>query len=332
MAEPITARAGRLAELSVFADCSIVDLCPLAEVLQPLKAEAGEILMRQGERADFFLIIATGSARVCHENDDRSIAGIEVAAGTLIGEIALLRGTARVATVTAADELSGWVGDDDAFDVMIGLPGVLTRLLSIARQRMAVFVTPIPIRLQDGTRLYLRPVLPGDSARTVNGPVEFSGETLFRRFMTARDPTQELMDYLFEVDYIDHFVWVILDGEEGNLVADARFVRDERDRGVAEIAFIVGDDYQGRGVGSFLMKALAVAARVGGVETFTARVLSDNVAMRSILDRFGASWEREDIGVVTTAIDVPDLNGIHLPEQMIAQIADLTRQVTRAVS
>jgi GNAT superfamily N-acetyltransferase len=43
-------------------------------------------------------------------------------------------------------------------------------------------------------------------------------------------------------------------------------VRDERDRTTAEIAFIVGDEYQGRGVGSFLMKALVLAARVGGVE------------------------------------------------------------------
>src|SRR5207344_3514311 len=80
----------------------------------------------------------------------------------------------------------------------------------------------------------------------------------------------------------------------GNIVADVRYVREQPGQPVAEIAFIVGDEYQGRGIGSFLMKALVVAARVGGIEKFTARVLSENQPMRAILDKFGAEWERED--------------------------------------
>ena len=332
MADTITERACRLAALPVFAGCRAADLYPLAAVLHPLRATSGETLMHQGQRADFFLIIEAGEARVHHEDPDGDTTDIEVPVGSVIGEIALLRHTARVATVTATAELSGFVGDGVAFDVMIELPGVLEKLLNTARQRLAAFLTPVRIRLHDGTELFLRPVLPGDNARAVSGRVEFSDETLFRRFMTTRDPTGALMEYLFEVDYIDHFVWVVLDAQDGNLIADARFVRDEIDRHIAEIAFIVGDDYQGRGVGSFLMKALAVAARVAGVEKFTARVLSDNLPMRTILDRFGASWEREDVGVVTTVIEVPDLNSIHLPEELIDQIADVARQAMRSMS
>jgi hypothetical protein len=70
-----------------------------------------------------------------------------------------------VATVLAAGEVTGWVGRDDAFDTLIELPGVLNTLVRTARQRMAAFITPIPIHLADGTELLLRPVLPGDSAR-----------------------------------------------------------------------------------------------------------------------------------------------------------------------
>ena len=72
------------------------------------------------------------------------------------------------------------------------------------------------------------------------------------------------------------------------VVADARFVRDESDPTVAEVAFIVGDAYQGRGIGTFLIGALAVAARCDGVQRFSARVLAENYPMRKILDRFGA--------------------------------------------
>ena len=186
---------------------------------------------------------------------------------------------------------------------MVHIPGIMPRLLRTVRQRLAAFITPIPIRVRDGTRLMLRPVLPGDSERTVHGHVQFSSETLYRRFMTARLPTPALMHYLSEVDYVDHFVWVVTDGSDP--VADARFVRDESDPTVAEIAFTVADAYQGRGIGSFLIGALSIAARVNGVERFSARMLSDNVPMRAIMDHYGAVWQREDVGVITTVIDVP---------------------------
>jgi len=332
VAELITQRANQLATLSVFADCFGADLYPLAALLSPRYARPGEILMSQGDLADFFLIIETGSARVLHTDTDGVAVTIDVPAGQIIGEIALLRRSRRTATVIAEQEVHGWVGDDDAFDLLIELPGVLRSLLSTARQRLAAFITPIPVRMPDGTELFLRPVLPGDNARTIDGPVEFSSDTLYRRFMTARQPTAALMNYLFQVDYVDHFVWVMLDAEEGNVVADARYVREEAERTRAEVAFIVGDEYQGRGLGSFLMKALVIAAHVGGVEKFTARVLSDNLAMRTILDRFGASWVREDLGVVTTEIDVPDLARVHLPKPLTARIGDVARQVIRAVS
>ena len=264
MAEWITARANELANLSVFADCFGADLYPLALLVEPVRAEAGDVLMRQGEPADFFLIIARGSAVVQHTDPDGATAEINVDAGRILGEIALLRHSTRIATVIAAEELSGWTGDDDAFDQLIELPGVLAMLVRTARQRVAAFIEPIPFRLRDGTELFLRPVLPGDGVRAEKGPVEFSAETMYRRFMTAREPTQALIDYLSQVDYVNHFVWVVVDAEEGNIVADVRYVREQPGQPVAEIAFIVGDEYQGRGIGSFLMKALVVAARVGG--------------------------------------------------------------------
>jgi hypothetical protein len=67
-------------------------------------------------------------------------------------------------------------------------------------------------KLNPETVLFLRPVLPGDTERANHPAVEFSEETLYRRFMSTRAPTPNLLHYLFHVDYVDHFVWVLVDG------------------------------------------------------------------------------------------------------------------------
>ena len=137
------------------------------------------------------------------------------------------------------------------------------------------------------------------------------------------------MDYLAEVDYVDHFVWVMTD-QDGHPMADARFVRDDDEPGVAEIAFTVADAYQGRGIGSFLIAALSVAARVAGVEKFSGRMLADNVAMRTIVDHYGAFWQRDDVGVVTAVIDVPYLR--RLPLSRVILVASIKQHCTPGYS
>jgi hypothetical protein len=53
--------------------------------------------------------------------------------------------------------------------------------------------------------------------------------------------------------------------------------------------------------------------------------------MRSIMDHYGALYERDDVGVVTTVIDVPDLRDLPLSRDMTADIKRVARQVIRAV-
>jgi CRP-like cAMP-binding protein len=323
--------ADELAALEVFAGCSAEALTPLAAQLRPLTAAPGQVLMQQGELAVSFLIIGSGRAEVTHTGVDGHPTVVGLTPGLIVGEIALLRDAPRTATVIATERLTGWVGGREAFATMLEIPGMMDKLVRTARQRLAALITPIPVRMRDGTELYLRPVLPGDNERTIHGPVEFSSDTLYRRFQSARTPTRSLMRYLFEVDYVDHFVFVMTDGLDGPVVADARFVRDENDPTVAEVAFIVGDAYQGRGIGTFLMGALAVAAGYDGVQHFTARVLTENYPMRAILDHFGAVWHRDDLGVVTTVVDVPKPSELPCSAELVQQIRAVTRQVIRAV-
>lgn len=284
--------------------------------------------MRQGEQALSFLLIGSGSAEVMHVGDDDTVVVEQLLPGMIVGEIALLRDIPRTATVTTLEPLTGWIGGKEALTQMMHVPGIMERLVRTVRQRLAAFITPIPVRVRDGTELLLRPVLPGDSERTVHGHVHFSSETIYRRFMSARVPSLAMMQYLAEVDYVDHFVWVMVDGTDP--IADARFVRDDRDPTVAEIAFTVADAYQGRGIGTFLIGALAVAARVDGVERFSARMLSDNLPMRTIMDQHGAVWQRDDIGVITTIIDVP--RNLGFGRDLESRIRQVARQVIEVVS
>jgi protein lysine acetyltransferase len=195
-----------LAALDMFADIPAHDLAALAANLEPLHAAAGEILMRQGEKAESFSIITSGRVEIRHTGPDGQVAVTELSPGTIVGEIALLRHQPRTATVIAKDDVCGYVGHNDAFECMLAPPVVAERMVRTARQRLAAYIAPIPVLAQDGTEVLLRPVLPGDAER-FNSSGSFSRQTLYRRYQGGA-PTDARLAYLFEVDYVDHFVWV----------------------------------------------------------------------------------------------------------------------------
>ena len=78
------------------------------------------------------------------------------------------------------------------------------------------------------------------------------------------------------------------------------------------------------------MDALIISARAGGVQRFTARLLADNLAMRHILERYGAEWERDEPGVVVTQFDVPEPDTLRVDPDLADEIRSVTRQVVRA--
>jgi protein lysine acetyltransferase len=317
-----------LAALNVFADIRAEDLAPLAANLEPLHAAAGEVLMRQGEQAVSFAIIASGRVEIRHLGTDGQIAVTELSPATIVGEIALLRNAPRTATVIAKDDVCGYVGYDVAFECMLAMPMLADRMVRTARQRLAAYIVPIPVSTKDGAGLWLRPVLPGDAERfKSNG--SFSRQTLYRRYQGGA-PTKGRLAYLFEVDYVDHFVWVVTDGVDGPVIADARFIRDENDLASAEVALTVADAYQGRGIGTLLLGALAVAARVDGIERFHGRVLSDNPPARALGDKVNARWEQEEPGVLVPTGEIPAFADLPLDYDTRRQIQQVARQVIRA--
>ena len=106
------------------------------------------------------------------------------------------------------------------------------------------------------------------------------------------------------VDHLRREALVVLDGT-GAIVAVGRFdILDGTPR-VAEVAFVVADSWQHRGVGAALFTRLAARAREVGVDVLVAETLAGNRAMRTVFRHAaGAVTERFEDGIVTVSIPI----------------------------
>jgi RimJ/RimL family protein N-acetyltransferase len=147
------------------------------------------------------------------------------------------------------------------------------------------------VRLSSGLEASIRPIRPDDASRIQAAYGRLSPETQYQRFLTIKPRlTRADLHYLTDLDGDRHFALVASPITEPNrIVAVARFVRASEDPGTAEFAIVVGDEFQGAGLGSVLLERLADAARARGVERFTATMLADNAAVRHLVDRLAGS-------------------------------------------
>jgi len=149
-------------------------------------------------------------------------------------------------------------------------------------------------RLRNGTPIVIRPIRPGDKPLLERGLAELSELSVHRRFLSPKPRfTSGELRYLTEVDGRDHVALVAQrPGECHRLLGVARWVRLHDEPETAEAAIVVADDWQGRGVGSVLAKALADAARERGIRRFTATVLSDNVPAQRLMAKLTDHLDR----------------------------------------
>lgn len=162
--------------------------------------------------------------------------------------------------------------------------------------------------LPDGTRIILRPIEADDKPRLSAALGRLSQETIRRRFLAAKPSfsTGELR-YLTEVDGTNHLALTAFLAEDPDtIVAVARCIRLPEQPATAEFAIVVGDAFQGRGLGTLLARELAAAARAAGIRRFAATMLSDNEAVRRLMSTIAAHLEldRIDHGLREVVIDL----------------------------
>ena len=142
-------------------------------------------------------------------------------------------------------------------------------------------------RLPGGTPILIRQIRPDDKELLARGLSELSERSVQRRFLSPKPGfTRAELRYLTEVDQHDHVALVAESPTQPvrRLIGVARFVRLPEDPATAEAAIVVGDLWQGRGIGSMLARELAAAGpRRCGIRRFTATVASDNVPAQRLL-------------------------------------------------
>jgi RimJ/RimL family protein N-acetyltransferase len=174
------------------------------------------------------------------------------------------------------------------------------------------------LELRDGSSLQLRPIDASDRELLAQGFERLSPQSRYRRFFSpVAHLSKRQLDYLTDVDHHDHEALVAVDPDKGGLVGVARYVRTEP--GIAEPAIVVSDDWQGRGLGSLLLDALADRAREEGVECFVAPILAENRGAIRLFERLseGEATMRHDgieveltIPLGTEAGATPSLRGL----------------------
>ncbi|WP_426244338.1 GNAT family N-acetyltransferase [Nocardioides sp. LHG3406-4] len=158
------------------------------------------------------------------------------------------------------------------------------------------------VLLRDGRTAHIRPIRPDDAELLVDFYARVSPESKYYRFFS---PMPELsakdVKRFTQVDYTDRVAFILTIG--GEMIAVGRY--DVVKPGVAEVAFLVEDRHQGRGIGQLLLEHLAQAGRERGVERFVADILPDNHAMiRTFRDAGYQIASEYDDGVMGLVFDI----------------------------
>jgi RimJ/RimL family protein N-acetyltransferase len=160
--------------------------------------------------------------------------------------------------------------------------------------------------LRDGRRIEIRALRPSDRPALEAAVDRSSPLSIYRRFFAIKTVITEAEAHFFvDVDFKKHVALVAVVGERAGpaIVGGCRYVlvRDEK----AEIAFMLTDAYQGKGIGAMLLRHLVQIAQSAGLRQFIAEVLPENTSMLKLFGRCGLKMSvQSDPGVMHVTLDL----------------------------
>jgi acetyltransferase len=155
----------------------------------------------------------------------------------------------------------------------------------------------MPWQLSDGTKILLRPIRPEDEPAEREMLSTLSEETIRTRFFSSiKDITHDWLILLCNVDYDRHIAIVAETPGEKKIIGVARLLMNT-DLTSGEVAVIVHDRFQRKGLGTKFVEVLIGIARERGLESVRAQFLVDNQNIRKVFRRLGFTtrWVVADI-------------------------------------
>jgi acyl-CoA hydrolase/GNAT superfamily N-acetyltransferase len=145
------------------------------------------------------------------------------------------------------------------------------------------------VEIREGARVYLRPLKLTDEPRVRDLFYKLSPESVRSRFFQLlKALPHEQLQNLLRVDYEKDMALVALnDATETSTALAIAHYRNDPQTNFAEAAFLVLDEWQGKGIGSALLDSLVEMARQQGIAGFSAEVLSGNHGMMRVFHKCG---------------------------------------------
>jgi RimJ/RimL family protein N-acetyltransferase len=158
------------------------------------------------------------------------------------------------------------------------------------------------VTLRDGARVRLRPIRPDDADRLVALYGRLSQRSAYQRFFTVLKRLPPDWAQVFATVDFRHRLAIVAERDTPagvELIGVGRYEPTDGDDAV-EVALVVEDGWQGRGLGPILLDAVMRAAEARGIRRFRAYVLADNQPMLAVLARHTDVIERRlEDGVVS---------------------------------
>jgi RimJ/RimL family protein N-acetyltransferase len=157
--------------------------------------------------------------------------------------------------------------------------------------------------LDDGSRVRLRLTRPSDAPLVHDFLDRLSDEARRRRFLVPQpiisEATVRFFTFYDPRERVTMAATLPVEGSERIVgLADAAFL----DTGLAEIGVVVGDDYQGRGLGKLLSEAVASLAIQRGATHLKAQMLFGNAPMLRLFERLGRTVRSVEDGTATAYV------------------------------
>ncbi|MDD4241065.1 MAG: GNAT family N-acetyltransferase [Smithellaceae bacterium] len=148
--------------------------------------------------------------------------------------------------------------------------------------------------LRDGLEVKIRPIKPSDEDMMRRLFYNFSDESKYFRYFAPKPlmPHKEMQKYVsIDYDEVMSVVAIVEKGRNERIIAEARYAYDKKEDAY-EIAFIVDEEFQGKGIATFLFSYLVKIARDRGVARFVAYVLPRNESMLKVFEKAGLETGR----------------------------------------